>query len=306
MRQVSNSKHNMSDSQLAILFSDIAGSTKLYETLGDAVARKLVAECIAVMSTSIRKHHGTVIKTIGDEIMCTFPTADDAVESAMEMQERVTEGIRVDGQSYPLSVRIGLHFGSVIHEKGDVFGDAVNVAARMAQLAKGGQILTTADTVKSLQPLLRASARLLDRLSVKGKSKTMEIHEVVWQEEDVTHIASGVVTNISSQQATLRLVYHGKEVKLDSGSPGFSMGRGSGTDMMVAESLASREHVLIESRRGKFVLLDKSTNGTYVQSEGNKNAYLRREEMVLSGHGKISLGRDFTQNPTEYVEYYCD
>ena len=100
-------------------------------------------------------------------------------------------------------------------------------------------------------------------------------------------------------------MYHDQEIKLDSDSPGFSMGRGSRADLVVAESLASREHVLIESRRGKFVLLDKSTNGTYVQTEDDKGAYLRREEMILSGSGKISLGRDFTQDPTEYVEYYC-
>lgn len=296
----------MSDSQLAILFSDVAGSTSLYETLGDNVARKLIAQCIADMSDSIVSHKGTVIKTIGDEIMCTFPSADDAVRSAMEMQEQVTDGVVVDGTPYPLSIRIGLHFGSVIHEKGDVFGDAVNVAARMAQLAKGGQIITTADTVKSLHPMLKVSARLLDRLSVKGKAQTMEIHEVVWQEDDVTHIASGVVTNIPTQRASLRLVYSDKEVKLDANSPGFSMGRGSRADLMVEESLASREHVLIETRRGKFVLLDKSTNGTYVLDDNDKSTYLRREEMVLSGSGKISLGRDFAQNPEEYVRYYCE
>ena len=68
---------------LAIVFADISGSTKLYERLGDAIARELVAQCLGVMSEYIEKHSGRVIKTIGDEIMSTFPTADQAVEAAM-------------------------------------------------------------------------------------------------------------------------------------------------------------------------------------------------------------------------------
>ena len=121
---------------LAIVFADISGSTRLYETLGDAVARELVSQCLDLMTQQITKHGGTVIKTIGDEIMCTFATGDEAVESAMAMQEVVTEDLPRINPNMPssMTIRIGLHFGPAILEQGDVFGDAVNTAARMAGL----------------------------------------------------------------------------------------------------------------------------------------------------------------------------
>ena len=124
---------------LAIVFADISGSTRLYETLGDAIARELVSQCLELMTVQITRFDGTVIKTIGDEIMCTFPTAERATESSMGMQEAITEDLPDINPNMPstMTIRIGLHFGSVILEGGDVFGDAVNVAARMAGLAKG-------------------------------------------------------------------------------------------------------------------------------------------------------------------------
>lgn len=167
---------------LAIVFADISGSTRLYESLGDAVARELVSQCLDLMTEYTHKHSGTVIKTIGDEIMCTYPTADQAIESTMAMQEAVTEDLPRINPNTPaeLSIRIGLHYGPCILESGDVFGDAVNVAARMAGLAKGQQIITTRDTAEALSPLLSASTRHLDRIPVKGKAEELDIFEVIW------------------------------------------------------------------------------------------------------------------------------
>ena len=158
---------------LAIVFADISGSTRLYETLGDAVARELVSQCLDLMSEQITKYDGTVIKTIGDEIMCTFPTAERATESSMGMQEAITEDLPDMNPNTPstMTIRIGLHFGSAILEGGDVFGDAVNVAARMAGLAKGGQIITTQQTAEELAPILRSQTRHLDRITVKGQER---------------------------------------------------------------------------------------------------------------------------------------
>src|SRR4030067_2380229 len=134
------------------MFADISGSTRLFETLGDATARIKVAECLDVLTDVVKRHNGIVIKTIGDEIMCTFPTADEAAKSACEMhevlQEDVTEGM--SDTTTTLAIRVGMHFGPAILEGGDVYGDAVNVAARMAAQDKGGQIITTQSTVELL------------------------------------------------------------------------------------------------------------------------------------------------------------
>lgn len=289
---------------LSIVFADISGSTRLYETLGDAVARELVAECLGVMSEQTTRFSGTVIKTIGDEIMCTFGSAEQAVEAAMGMQEGVTEDLPERNPHTPasLTIRVGLHFGPAILEGGDVFGDAVNVAARMAGLAKGGQIITTKDTAEMLPPALRSSTRHLDRLSVKGKSEDIDIFEIIWQAEDVTRMATGLLKG-QSRNASLLISYNGLERSLDQDMEPIILGRGKKADVVINDSMASREHARIECRRGKFILTDMSTNGTYVHTADGPS-YLRREDLVLSGEGRIAFGRELSE-ATEFVSFQC-
>ncbi|MEA3151683.1 MAG: adenylate cyclase, partial [Gammaproteobacteria bacterium] len=75
--------------EVAIVFADVVGSTKLYEQLGDLRARDMVGICIDVMRMATDQNHGTVIKTMGDEVMATFPTADDALNAAAQMQKQI-------------------------------------------------------------------------------------------------------------------------------------------------------------------------------------------------------------------------
>jgi class 3 adenylate cyclase len=290
---------------LSIVFADISGSTRLYENLGDQVARELVAECLSVMTEHVDKHGGQVIKTIGDEIMCTFPSADSATEAVMGMQEGVTEDLPERNPNTPatLTIRVGYHHGPCILEGGDVFGDAVNLAARMAGLAKGGQIITTQDTAEQLPPVLRSSTRHLDRIPVKGKAQDVDIFEVIWQAEDVTRMATGLLKT-EARNAKLRLSYHSDERELNQDMNPFVLGRGKKADMVVNDTMASREHARVECRRGKFILTDMSTNGTYVLTPDGPS-FLRREDVVLSGQGKIALGRELSE-ATEVVVFNCE
>lgn len=289
---------------LAILFADISGSTRLYEILGDATARTKVAECLETLTAVIKQHRGTVIKTIGDELMCTFPSAEDAAMAACEMQEILDEDVTEQTAAGPISltIRVGMHYGPAILEHGDVFGDAVNVAARMASMAKGGQIITTQTAVDKMSPIMQASTRVIDRAPVKGKKETMVIHEVLWQQEDVTRMSTGVIVQPPSEPVRMRLTYHSDTVVLDGDITQIVMGRSKSADLTVNETLASRQHVRIEHRRGKFFIIDQSTNGTYVHHE-NDESFLRREEMPLSGDGMISLGRSFSEDPQEVVHF---
>ena len=288
---------------LTILFADISGSTRLYEVLGDAPARARVARCLTLLTEITERHDGTVIKTIGDEIMCTFPDAEGAVSAACDMHETLDDDVTEQTAAGPvsLSIRVGLHHGPAILEAGDVFGDAVNVAARMASMSKSGQIITTQTTVDGLPPILKASTRFIDRAPVKGKKETMDIFEVLWQQEDVTRMSTGVIPE-PVRRAHLELRYHELNLTMDDERSSVVMGRSKSADIAVAEALASRQHVRLEHRRGKFFIIDQSTNGTYVMSNGNE-AFLRREEMPISGAGQISLGRSFSENPQEVVYY---
>ena len=134
----------------AVLFVDISGSTRLYETLGDEQALARVGSSLAMLSQVCEDCGGRVIKTTGDGAMCVFETADAALRASRLMQEKTEE------QQHPgepnLGIHIGCHFGPVLENAGDFYGDTVNLAARVAGLAKVGQIITTEDTVSKLSP----------------------------------------------------------------------------------------------------------------------------------------------------------
>jgi class 3 adenylate cyclase len=286
---------------LAIVFADISGSTRLYELLGDLRARERTSRCLAVLTQVIQRHSGTVIKTIGDEIMSTFPGAEAAVQAACAMQEALVADV-APGET-PLEIRVGLHYGSALMESGDVFGDAVNVAARIVALAKARQILTTRQTVELLSPGLRTSTRHTDRALVKGKQEEIDVYEVIWREDDLTRM-EGFEIPVAGAQARLSLRFRDQEFAVDHSRPVITMGRGQQNDIVILDTLASRMHARIEYRRGKFVLLDQSTNGTYVLQDGER-AYLRREELVLKGAGVITLGRAAEIEAPEAIHFVC-
>lgn len=164
---------------LCVLFGDVSGSTRLYEKLGDKEALHAVERCINRMTRATEQYHGRLIKTIGDEIMAVFESAEAGFQAACEMQQRVDDLPPIRGAK--LAIRVGFHFGPTIEENNDIFGDTVNTSARMAGLAKAGQIITTAETIEALPQLLRQSTRDIDALSVKGKAEDMRIFEVIWQ-----------------------------------------------------------------------------------------------------------------------------
>ena len=203
------------EKQYAIMFADVAGSTQMYDTLGDAEAEKQIAGCIQTMTDTTNRHGGRVIKTIGDEVMCTFPSAENAGTAAWEMQETFEEEAESNTDGSPVSVRIGMHFGPAIMEGGDVFGDAVNIAARMAAQAKAKQIITTQDTLDKLPPAMRASTRFVDHAPIKGKKEEIDIFEIIWQEEDVTRMATGMIIDKPTPEATLHLTYNGETLELN-------------------------------------------------------------------------------------------
>src|SRR5690606_17002261 len=140
----------------------VVGSTQLYEVMGDERARDTVQECLKVMKQATEHYGGTVIKTMGDEVMSTFPSARDALNAAHQMQQRISGTIRAGADGARVAIRIGCHFGSVVAEERDIFGAAVHTANRMTSQAKSGQILTTSALVEELTPQWKALVRQID------------------------------------------------------------------------------------------------------------------------------------------------
>jgi class 3 adenylate cyclase len=299
------------DIELAILFADVVGSTRLFEIMGDQRARDMVATCLEVMREATEQHSGSVIKTIGDEVMSTFPTADDALNAAGEMQKQIaahTE-LSVDGQ--PVAIRIGCHFGPVVLEARDVFGASVHTANRMTSQAKAGQIITTATMVERLSSDWRASVRQIDIATLKGRSSEVALFEVLWQTEDITSMVPAIaITSREREKANktqrLRLRYQGQEVLVDDGRANITIGRAEENDLVVKGNLISRLHARVEINRNKFMLIDQSTNGTFVLGKDGEDAFVRRDSMQLRGEGLIGLGKAPDSNSSQVIRYTCE
>lgn len=286
--------------QLAVLFADISGSVRLYDLLGDVRARTIVSRCISVMTEAMQRHGGTLVKTIGDEVMTIFPGATEAAEAACEMQEGITGQMVVDGS--PLSIRVGFHFGSLLLENADVFGDAVNVAARIAHHAKSGEILTTGPTVEQLEGARRRSCRQIDLTQVRGKREDVAIFEVLRQPEDATDMRLPWTPKHRSG-GRLVLTLGGTRMELGEGNPPLTMGRSDRTDLVVQHPMVSRLHARIEARNGRFVLTDVSANGTYIVPDGGGDSYVLRDSHVLDGSGMLGLGEAVSPNLGVAVRY---
>lgn len=285
---------------LAVLFADVVGSTRLYETFGDTTAKQMIDECLAVLAAVVLQYGGRVVKTIGDEIMCVLPSADNACLAATDMHHKITALPTVS--KVKRSVRIGFHFGPVIEENNDVFGDTVNVAARMAGLAKGTQIITTSATVACMSHILQLSTRSIAALSVKGKGDEVAVSEVIWQGGDELTMSTSSIA-FSAKPVTLQLEHNARALVVDHANASLVLGRDAQCDIVIADRNASRQHARIECRRDKFFLIDQSTNGTFVAMANEPEVVLRREELMLRGTGRVGFGHSVDVPGAEFVTF---
>ncbi|MDO6461907.1 adenylate/guanylate cyclase domain-containing protein [Granulosicoccaceae sp. 1_MG-2023] len=270
---------------VAIMFADIGGSTRLYEEAGDEAAHRLVAESLQLMEDCIQANRGTLLRTVGDAALASFTCCDEAYEAAVAIQQA--------HENRRLSVRIGFHFGPVIPDKGDIYGNAVNVAARVASLANLDEITTTEACVGLMSAAMQQRASLLDFIHVKGISEPLAVHRLLWRSEDesVTAIQTAVSLSIR-HPSNVRMVLslNGRDAFVDTETSSLTIGRTADNALCVARDCASRNHATIELQQGKFLLTDQSTNGTYLLKDGQGLSFLRRETVTLDGEGVIGAG----------------
>jgi class 3 adenylate cyclase len=296
------------DTELAILFADVVGSTRLFEQMGDLRARDLIATCIDIMRTATEAHGGTVIKTIGDEVMATFPTADAALNAAGQMQKHISTRADLKFEGLPVAIRVGCHFGPVVLESRDVFGASVHTANRMTSQAKAGQIMTTAATVERLSPEWRSAVRQVDVAAIRGQSTEMALFEVLWHSEDVTSMLPAITLSAHEQRRRqrLRLQVNGRDYVVDDKHPRAVIGRAEESTIVVQGTLISRLHARIDFNRNRFVITDQSTNGTFVAIDGQEEIFVRRDSIALSGAGRIGLGSSPDAESPQTIRFACE
>lgn len=295
--------HNIQ--KLAVLFADISGSTALYDNLGDVLAQRLISRYIAMMTNEILAHQGVVVKTIGDEIMCTFPGGENAFNAACAMQLAVKNANQ--GSSQPMYVRIGFHYGDVICEAGDVFGDTANVAAHVVKITRANQILATQTVIDALPPGLQSKTRPIRRSEFKGKQEQFDIFMISWGAEDMESTRIGIPAFRKAQDDEsnneLMLRYRDHSYVVSKRHRTVILGREAICQIVVQSDFASRQHVRIEFRLGKFYIVDQSTNGTYIRFKNGNLVCITCDEMVLEGSGFLSMGQAFSEHVVDPVEF---
>src|ERR1700730_6073914 len=206
-----------------VFFVDVCGSTKLYSTLGNARGLAAIANTLELLSQVAVRHLGTIVKKIGDGVLCTFPTAADAAQAAAEMHRSVRQALTMthfDIKS--LDVRVGFHSGPVIFRRADIFGDAVNVAARMVALAKPGQTIIAKQMVRALPK--GTSVRFIGSTEVKGKTELFDLFEVIWEHKNLTVMRD--VTETKPRSTKLTVTFGAATHEVGHRRPVIHMGRG--------------------------------------------------------------------------------
>ncbi len=281
----------------------------MYENMGDDLARERISKSLDTLISITGRHAGKLVKTIGDEILVYFTDVDQAINAAKNIQETMEDDR--SPETIGVSIRIGMQYGSAILEDNDIFGDTVNVAARIAGLAGARQILCTQELtylVKNIE--LSNRMRPFDRLRVKGRKEALDIYMFAWEDDgDITNMATASsFTNPARNRLVqfLKLTYCNQRYNIPAETTSYMLGRGKDCDLIVKGELISRYHSKIEHRRGKFIITDQSTNGTFIKTQEGQEIFLRREELTLVGSGHISLGRKVDQADDNLIQYFCD
>jgi adenylate cyclase len=278
-----------------VVFADLVGSTGIFERLGDETAGRFVTQLTTALAKTFEQHNGRVVKLLGDGLFVVFPAEGDALTACIAIQTRLQEKpVYPGGMGNPVQMQMGIESGEVVEIKGDCYGDAVNSAARLADLAGADQILTTQRVRDAIPAEQQAQLRSLGPMYLRGKAEGTEVYRVHWQpEREAEATVMGVSMFKTSAQAHLEISAAGQTLKLAPRGERITLGRSTTATLPVNDSRVSRIHATLEWRGGQFVLSDVSSFGTWVYM-GNQAepVVLRRTECYLVGNGVIALGCD--------------
>ena len=287
-----------------VLFADLRGSTSMFETLGNSDATAVVTQSVSLLARIVANHHGRVVKTLGDGLMAMFSSPAFAVSAADDMHDSLERigsaaghgashsgGSRQRG-AVPMKLQVGMAFGEVIEMAGDVFGDAVNVAARLLDHAGDNETLVTANVRDALDSAEQQRFRSLDRLQLRGRVEPVHVHLL----ESSRRFGDTAVTAFSDIEPAvepegIRLVWMAQSRLYASSDLPLILGRSPQASYIIDDTRVSRSHARVAWHGGTFQLTDLSYNGTYVRFDHDPEIItLRRGSCTLHGSGAIGMG----------------
>lgn len=278
---------NPPSSQRSVLFADICGSTPLYADTGNQVALRLVAERLDEMSRVVVSEGGKVIRSKGDDVLCTFEDSSACLRAATRITHQL--GALLD-------VRAAGHIGDIIEARRDLFGDAVNLAARLLALARPGEVLVSGEFHQALSSLDQKELQFFDRQVLRGITTPVDVYKVTPIDADLTYVKREHSASFINQVSIQPKFQNQRRIIADADGPCL-LGRSTSCDIVVPERCVSRTHAVIEARGDKISITDKSSLGTWVRADTGE-ILLRRESQFLTGRGTISLGEPARVNIT--------
>lgn len=277
--------------KMIVMFADVSGSAGLFERLGDTEAMHAVERCLKRMKRSIDGYRGRTVQIVGDELLAVYETAEDACQAAIDMQQRIADLPPVSGLK--LTIRIGLHAGTVVEDAGKLSGEVITNTARIAGIARRDQILCSSTLAAELPESGTITVRPMPELgSIPEHGENLGLLHIHWTAHEIGGYSPSCFGPPTTHPPVERLCvrYHGKAFLLDGKTPVLSLGRDLGNKLIIEDRKASRQHARIEKRKEGYFLVDTSTNGCFVSLAGRQEVLIRRHEILLEGTGRICFG----------------
>ncbi|MGK6306558.1 adenylate/guanylate cyclase domain-containing protein [Variovorax sp. DT-64] len=281
-----------------VVFADLTGSTRVFEAMGNARATETVTRLIQWIGGVCEAHGGRVVKSLGDGVFAIFADGINATKAVLELQRNHQKRLQTWPAPLRMELQIGVASGEVVEVDGDCYGDAVNLASRLSDLAGPGQIWATESVIDQLQGG-EARHRSLGPINIRGKNEMPVVHRIDWQDEVTEFLTMPATLAVPSRTADssfaqIELAWLDVRSMFRAAELPIHLGRVDEAQFVVNDPRVSRLHARIEARQGSCVLVDISTYGTWVRFHGTAGASgeiaLRRDECVLHGSGEIGLG----------------
>ena len=296
--------------ELTIAFVDLTGSVSVFETLGNDRAAKAVTKLTQWIGSMGQEHNGKVVKMLGDGVLLSFTSNQHAVECMSQIQQEHAQRVAQWPNRLKLMMQIGMAHGQVVQVDGDCFGDAVNVASRLSDLAGPEQILATDTVIRKLRPRSGVRSRSLGPMRIKGRVEPCEVLRIEWQPELMSEFLT-LPADLHALAKSRESVFGGIELGWLDASHSFNLtdlpvkiGRVPEADFVVNDPRVSRMHATIDIRSGNYVLEDVSSYGTWVRFSGVDNVIsLRRQECLLHSDGEIAMGAPFTDFSSPTISF---
>lgn len=291
---------------LSVLATGISGCARLHEKLGGSEAARAVDRCLKRIERAVEAGGGRIVRVGGDEVLAAFDAADAVVHAAIEMQQRIADLPPVSGVK--MAIRVGISCGHSVPAGSPAEDELAREAARLAGVAKSGQILSVERIRAALPEALRVLA-VDEAQRLPGDSERGEpVVEIALSETsaaDAAARAAGALRDAGQADGSLRLRYGGDTVVLDERRPVVDMGRDGACDLVIRDRRASRRHATIKRRGNLFVLVDRSTNGTYVTIDGDSEQFVKHGECTLYGSGVIAFAASSSAPDADCAEFEC-